>query len=197
MGACSKLNRVKYFVIACAELTIAAFMVTMALRDVFGELGLLVCPVAFAAAGIALAIRSYAVACKQVMASGKSAHKEMMECEAAGTFANQNNEEHSLARAFWLFGSVIPGMFKEGVLAFKKLRIAEQPVDVFSKGDYIAMGDQLSFVTLRVLGFFTRCSMLTFGLAASAVLVTFHVVATMVFAIVLFAKWVLVKAVAR
>ena len=42
--------------------------------------------------------------------------------------------------------------------------------------DYIAMGERLSFVALRILGFFARRAMLTFGLAASAVLVVFRVV---------------------
>ncbi len=42
--------------------------------------------------------------------------------------------------------------------------------------DYIAMGEQLSFVALRILGFFARRAMLTFGLAASVVLVVSHVV---------------------
>ena len=42
--------------------------------------------------------------------------------------------------------------------------------------DYIAMGERLSFVALRILGFFARRAMSTFGLAASAVLVVFHIV---------------------
>lgn len=38
------------------------------------------------------------------------------------------------------------------------------------------MGERLSFVALRILGFFARRAMLTLGLAASAVLVVFHIV---------------------